>query len=170
MEIIIFFAILIFLVLFISLPFFKRHANEESSTEVEPNPIENPFLIELKRLNSEKESLYTALNDIEFDYGLGKLSREDYEDIKREYKMKAASILKEIDEISNRINVTDPGDEIEKEIEAIRHLKSLKKNEIEKEILKARKRKTDRTEGLFCWKCGKGCGKEDLYCSSCGTR
>jgi hypothetical protein len=153
---------------FIILPFFKKNTDVENPIHQKSNPIENPSLVELKRLNSEKELLYTALNDIEFDYGLGKLSREDYDELKEDYKAKAVSVLKQIDEISKGVHSTELEDELEKEITAIRNLKSLEENEIEKEILKARKQNIDKNEYLSCLNCGKEYSPGDLFCSGCG--
>jgi hypothetical protein len=153
---------------FITLPFFKKNTDVKSPIEQKSNPIVNPSLIELKRLNSEKELLYTALNDIEFDYGLGKLSREDYDELKQDYKARAVSVLKRIDEMSKGVHSTELEDGLEKEIIAIRNLKSLEENEIEKEILKTRKQKIDKNEYLSCLNCGKEYSAGDLFCSRCG--
>jgi hypothetical protein len=160
--------IVILTAVFITLPFFKKNTEAEDPFEQKSNPGENPLLIEMNKLNSEKESLYTALNDIEFDYGLGKLSREDYDELKRDYKAKAVSVLKEIDQISKGAHATELEDELEKEIKAIRKSKSLDENEIEKEILKARKQNIDRSKYLTCMNCGRRYDAEDLFCSRCG--
>jgi hypothetical protein len=153
---------------FITLPFFKKNTNVENPVEQKSNPVENPSLLKLKRLNSERESLYTALNDIEFDYGLGKLSRDDYDELKRDYKAKAASVLKQIDEIDKGLHSTGLEDELEKEITAIRKLKSPEHDEIEEEILKARKQSMDKNRYLTCMNCGKQYSAGDLFCSGCG--
>ena len=168
MEIIILLAIVIITAVFITLPFFKKNTEAEDPIEQKSNPIENPSLVELKKLNSEKELLYAALNDIEFDYGLGKLSREDYDELKRDYKAKAVSVLKEIDEISKELHATELEDELEIEITAIRKSKSLDENDIEEEILKARKQDTDKGKYLICMNCGRRYSAEDLFCSRCG--
>jgi len=168
LEIIILLAIVILTAVFITLPFFKKSTEAEDPIERKSYPIEPPSLIELKKLNSERELLYTALNDIEFDYGLGKLSREDYDELKRDYKAKAVSVLKEIDEISKEVHAKGLEDELEKEITAIRKSKSLDENEIEGEILKARKQSIDKSKYLTCMNCGRRYGAEDLFCSKCG--
>ena len=168
MEIIILLAIVILTAVFITLPFFKKSTDAENPIEQRSNPTENPSLLELKRLNSEKESLYTALNDIEFDYGLGKLSREDYEELKRDYKSNAASVLKRIDEIGQGLQATGLEDELEKEITAIRKLKPQENDKIEEEILKARKQSADKDKYLACTNCGKQYSAGDLFCSRCG--
>jgi hypothetical protein len=161
-------AIVILTAVFITLPFFKKNADVENPIEQISNPVENPSLKELKKLNSEKELLYTALNDIEFDYGLGKLSREDYDELKRDYKAKAVSVLKAIDEISKGVHSTELEDELEKEITAIRKSKLPEEKEIEEEILKARKQSNDKNKYLTCMNCGRQYSAGDLFCSRCG--
>lgn len=168
MEIIILLAIVILTAVFITLPFFKKNTDVENPFEQKSNPIVNPSLIELKRLNSEKELLYTALNDIEFDYGLGKLSREDYDELKQDYKARAVSVLKQIDVISRGAHSTELEDGLEKEIKTLRNLKSPEQDEIEKEILKTRKQKIDKNGYLSCLNCGKEYSAGDLFCSRCG--
>ena len=168
MEIIIILAIVILTAVFIALPFFRKSTEVENPIEQVSNPVKSPSLIELKKLNSEKELLYTALNDIEFDYGLGKLSRKDYDELKRDYKTKAASILKEIDEISKGVHSTELEDRLEKEITAIRKSRSADENEIEEEILKARKQSDDKNKFLTCVNCGRQYSAGDLFCSRCG--
>jgi hypothetical protein len=168
LEIIILLAIVILTAVFITLPFFKKKTDVENAIEQSSNPIENPSLIELKRLNSEKESLYAALSDIEFDYGVGKLSREDYDELKQDYRAMAVYVLKQIDEISKGVHSTELEDEVEKEITAIRKSKLLEENEIEREILKARKQYIDKNEYLLCSNCAKEYSPGDLFCSRCG--
>jgi hypothetical protein len=168
LEIIILLVIVVLTAVFITLPFFKKDTEAEDAIERKSNPIEDATLIELKKLNSEKELLYTALNDIEFDYGLGKLSREDFDELKRDYKAKAVSVLKEIDEISKGVHSTELEDELEKEITAIRKAKSPEENEIEEEILRARKQKIDKSKYQTCVNCGKQYSAGDLFCSGCG--
>jgi hypothetical protein len=168
LEIIILLAIVILTAVFVTLPFFKKNTDVQNPIEQRSNPIENPSLLELKRLNSEKESLYTALNDIEFDYGLGKLSREDYDDLKRDYKAKAASVLKQIDAIGEGQHSPGLEDELEKEIIALRKSKSPEHDEIEEEILKVRKQNIDKNRYLTCMNCGNQYSARDLFCSRCG--
>jgi len=52
-------------------------------------------------LNSEKENIYSELRDIEFDYKLGKITRDDYEQLTDKYKLKAAEKIQEIEKLKN---------------------------------------------------------------------
>ncbi len=47
------------------------------------------------KLLERKNELLGALKEIEFEYQLGKLSEEDYNNLKNDYEMNALSVLKE---------------------------------------------------------------------------
>ena len=77
-------------VIFITLPFllppdrFRRERSVESSTE-------------LRDLIAEKESIYAAIQELEFDYKSGKLSSEDYAGLRTRQEERAARVLQHID-------------------------------------------------------------------------
>lgn len=83
-----------------------------------------------------KESVFKTLGEIEFDYLMKKLSPEDYESLKNQYKSEAVSILKAEEEaqLAELDRESDADAELEKEIEA----------EIEKELAKIRKQRQQR--------------------------
>ncbi len=101
METILIFIIAGGVALFISLPFLsvghkREDKTDKSAQEVQDSPISN----KLRILKDRKESLYTAIKDIEFDYSLGKLSLKDYKELAEQYKLEASKTLKEIDNIN----------------------------------------------------------------------
>jgi hypothetical protein len=51
-----------------------------------------------EKLKAEKEALYGDLKDLEFDFRMGKLSKDDYAKLKDELEEKAIPILKQIEE------------------------------------------------------------------------
>lgn len=158
--------------LFISLPFFFRHGSENPGYE-EGNHSPDPGLEKIKNLEARKESLLSAIKDIEFDYGLGKLSKEDFEELRDKYKVEAASALREIDILVNQSGKTMTDDDLEKEITAERKLllTDYEDEEIEKEILSAREAAWQNDEDqLVCPECGNEYGREDLFCSKCGAK
>lgn len=59
----------------------------------------------LENLVSQKEHTYAAIKELDFDYNMGKLSEEDYQELKKQYKQKAVDILKQIDELSGSTKV-----------------------------------------------------------------
>ena len=84
-------------------------------------------------LERTKEAVFTTINEIEFDYKMKKLSDDDYQNLKRQYKQKALEILHEEDELElqlsheevdlemlpedNELEITE---EIERELDALR--------------------------------------------------
>ncbi|MFQ5788671.1 MAG: zinc ribbon domain-containing protein [Thermodesulfobacteriota bacterium] len=120
-----------------------------------------------KKLTSQKESLYSALKDIEFDYGLGKLSKDDYEELKKTYKVKASTVLKQLDDIGKDSNITSLEEEVEKEINAIRKLKK-ERNENDNRIGYDINEEITQKIILNCEECGKEYSPQDNFCSQCG--
>ncbi len=84
-------------------------------------------------LERTKEAVFTTINEIEFDYKMKKLSDDDYQNLKRQYKQKALEILHDEDELElqlsheevdlemlpedNELEITE---EIERELDALR--------------------------------------------------
>lgn len=159
--------------IFISLPFFRK-AGSENSESSGSGLAPDPKLEQLKELNARKESLLSAIKDIEFDYGLGKLSSEDYEDLNTRYKVEAAEVLKKMDEIAEGKPEAPVEDELEKEIKEARmrgYSVFDDDEEIEKEILMAREASWAReSEEISCPECGSAYDADDLFCSKCGHK
>ncbi len=76
--------------LIITLPFFREEKNEEAAVILGSKK---------DHLLSEKESLYSAIKELDFDHEMGKLSDEDYKQLKNEYTEKALAVLKDLDHI-----------------------------------------------------------------------
>lgn len=45
-------------------------------------------------LEKQKESVFTTLNELEFDYRMKKITEEDYQSLKNQYKSRAVEVLK----------------------------------------------------------------------------
>lgn len=120
-----------------------------SSGEEEEIP-QDPYLEELL---SKKEATYSALKELEFDYGTGKLSEEDYAELRDEYKAKAVAILRDIDE-------AEEGDSIDSQIE----------HAVEELRVSARtpKRRAAAVAETVCTQCGVSNDLGDKFCSGCG--
>lgn len=52
---------------------------------------------ELSALELERESLYAALRELEFDRRAGKLSPRDYEELREDYEVRAANVFTELE-------------------------------------------------------------------------
>ncbi|HWR21039.1 MAG TPA: hypothetical protein VN444_04165 [Verrucomicrobiae bacterium] len=87
MEILII-TLLVFLALLpVIIPFFR-------SSEGSPLGSEQT---ELEDLLAEKQMVYAAIKELEFDHQAGKLSLEDYEQARHSYELRAIALLKQID-------------------------------------------------------------------------
>ena len=56
----------------------------------------------LPHLLVQKEVAYTTLKDLDFDFKTGKLSDEDYQELKTQYEKEAIGILEKIDQLSKK--------------------------------------------------------------------
>lgn len=57
---------------------------------------------DLQELLAEKQMIYAAIKELEFDHQAGKLSLEDYQQARRSYDLRAIAILQEIDRLGAR--------------------------------------------------------------------
>lgn len=57
-------------------------------------------------LYGERENVFEALRDLQFEYATGKLSTADYEQLKARYEVQAAGILEKIDAVQPRAKNT----------------------------------------------------------------
>jgi hypothetical protein len=55
--------------------------------------------LELEDLLAEKETVYAAIQELDFDFKSGKLSAEDHEGLRQRYEERAAVLLKAIDDL-----------------------------------------------------------------------
>lgn len=81
------------------IPFFK-------SSEGTPQGSEQ---IELQELLDEKQMIYAAIKELEFDHQAGKLSLNDYEQARHSYELRAIALLQEIDRLGGQQGSRDVG-------------------------------------------------------------
>src|SRR5689334_25210190 len=60
----------------------------------EPEPV-SPFA----HLDERKAAIYENLRDLQFEYRLGKLSDEDYQNTKKDLQKELATVLAEVDRL-----------------------------------------------------------------------
>ena len=159
--------------IYIALPFFLRNEHMVDEGTVMPNIGSVDSISEkLKNLNNRKETLYSAILDIEFDYGLGKLSKEDFEELDSKYKLEAATVLKQIDEIGKQSKIQEGDFDLEQEILSYRNIipsDNSGNDEIEQEISAFRSSNLSMTKPNTCKQCSAEYSSGDVFCSKCGT-
>lgn len=93
----------------------------------------NSYLSLTTRVNdaaSTKEVLLSTLNELEFEYKMDKISHSDYKNLKKQYEIQVASIMKEEEEHLNNQKIDHSlMAEIESEIEKTMQSYRLKKGE-----------------------------------------
>ncbi len=62
----------------------------------------------VENLLSQRESIYSAIKDLEFDQAQGKLSVADYQDLRSKYEAKAIAVLQQL-QAAGRFLKQEPG-------------------------------------------------------------
>ena len=112
----------------------------------------------LWQLELQKEGAYATIQELEFDLKMGKLSSEDYEALKRQYKNEAIDCIKAIDDLKNA----------QKEVADMTAADLAAK--MEQEISAMRTRGATDNPHIFCSQCGTQSSLQDRFCCSCGAK
>lgn len=128
---------------------------------------------ELSALLAERDRVINSLQELDFDYKLGKIPEEDYPTQRASLLQKGADILRQIDSLAPQpASAQDADVRLEKAIAARRADAALVQPELSDEDLEAmilarRKGRKEKSSG-FCPKCGKAVMVSDRFCPSCG--
>jgi hypothetical protein len=155
-------AVLILVAIYLYAPFLERRARRVTEEEHE-----------LSSLMAERDRVINSLQELDFDFKLGKIPDEDYPTQRASLLQKGADILRQIDSIAPQpASAQDADARIEKAIAARRADSAVEKPEpsdddLETMIAARRKSRKERASG-FCPKCGKPVMVTDRFCPSCG--
>lgn len=155
-------AILILVAIYLYAPFMERRARRVTEEEHE-----------LSALMAERDRVINALQELDFDFKLGKIPEDDYPVQRSTLLQKGADILRKIDAFAPQTtSAQDTEARLERAIAARRADAALAKVEVSDEDLEAmissrRKNRTRKSAG-FCPKCGKPVMVTDRFCPSCG--
>lgn len=155
-------AILILVAIYLYAPFMNRRAHRVTEEEHE-----------LSALMAERDRVINSLQELDFDYKLGKIPEEDYPAQRAALLQKGADVLRRIDTIAPQpTSIQDADARIEKAIAARRADASVEKlepsdEELESMIAARRKGRREKSSG-FCPRCGKPIMVSDQFCPSCG--
>jgi hypothetical protein len=128
---------------------------------------------ELSALMAERDRVITSLQELDFDFKLGKIPEEDYPVQRVSLLEKGAEILKKIDALAPQpASAQDTEARLERAIAARRADASLARvevadDELEAMIASRRKGRANKSAG-FCPRCGKPVLVTDRFCPSCG--
>ena len=155
-------AILVLVAIYLCAPFMERRARRVTEEEHE-----------LSALMAERDRVINSLQELDFDYKLGKIPQEDYPTQRAGLLQKGADILRRIDSMApQNASVQDADQRIERAIAARRAdapvaMQEIGDDELEAMIAARRKGRREKSSG-FCPKCGKPVMVSDRFCPSCG--
>jgi hypothetical protein len=160
----IFFSLVVLLLVGIYLyaPFMERRARRVTEEEHE-----------LSALMAERDRVINALQELDFDFNLGKIPEDDYPVQRSALLQKGADILRKIDTLAPQTtSAQDTEVRLERAIAARRADAALAKVEVSDDDLESmissrRRNRTNKSAG-FCPKCGKPVMVTDRFCPSCG--
>jgi hypothetical protein len=162
--------ILVVVVLFIFQPFIDERKNKVLITQALPAKEKE---MHVSSILAERDRILRALQELDFDFTLGKIPEEDYPTQRQFLLQKGAEVIKKLDEISGDEQSSDQLQRIEATLGGNKPEIGLDHEKIEKDVdvesmIAARKRSKESKPDGFCPKCGKPVSKTDKFCSKCG--
>ena len=155
-------AVLILVGMFLYAPFMERRARRVTEEEHE-----------LSALMAERDRVINSLQELDFDFKLGKIPEDDYPTQRASLLQKGADILRKIDTLAPQAaSVQDTEERLERAIAARRADGSAAKPEVSDDDLESmissrRKGRKNKSAG-FCPRCGKPVLVSDRFCPACG--
>jgi len=161
-------ALLVAIALFLTAPLFGRPSGRRVSPET----------LEVSSLMAERDRLISALQELDFDFKLGKVPEEDYPAQRSDLLERGAGILRKLDALQPTLAVaaasaSDAEDRVEQAAAAGRADSSrrpgmLADDKIESMLAVRRAARQAKSAG-FCPRCGKPVLVTDQFCPNCGN-
>ena len=137
---------------------------------------------ELSSLLAERDRAINSLQELDFDFKLGKIPEGEYPAQRADLLQKGADILRQIDSYTltpdpspkgRGENAQEAESRLEKAVAARRadgssKIEELTDDDLESMIIDRKKSRTDKSAG-FCPNCGKPIMASDKFCPSCGN-
>lgn len=170
-------ALLIVVAVFVLRPLVETSGAK--ATHAQSNAEENGTREALLR---QRDAIYAAIRELDFDFRLGKISEEDYHPQRERLALQGVAILKQLDALSPDGDATVEG-AIEAEIARRRRTRTspsgqkaparqggLSDAEIEAQIRALRRKGTAVAPAVSaCPRCGAATALEDRFCRNCGA-
>ena len=130
----------------------------------------------LSSLLAERDRLISALQDLDFDFTLGKIPAQDYPAMRANLLQRASDVLRNLDALQPQTaGRADAESRVEAVIAARRvdaaidnsKSSTVSDDDIEELVAARRTARKEKSAG-FCPKCGKPVLRSDRFCPSCG--
>lgn len=185
-------ALAVIVALYIGRPFFLK---TEQGVTGELRSAEHDREHQISALLAERDRVLNALQELDFDYSLGKIPAEEYPQQRALLLKSGADVLRRLDEMTatgtsdraaeDRIEAAvaarradafradadpqnEPVLEMQTAVASAVNGGAKGKDELE-EIIALRKRQRKESAAGFCPRCGKPAQKSDRFCSKCGA-
>ncbi|MEW6716996.1 MAG: zinc ribbon domain-containing protein [Chloroflexota bacterium] len=136
---------------FVALPLIERRSAAISFEEHE-----------FSTLLAERDRILGALQELDFDYSLGKIPEEGYSTTRSDLVHRGAHVLRQLDNLQGVDGTYQPADRRERKVTG-------EEDEIEA-LLAARRRSRKGEAAGFCPQCGKPVQVADRFCPGCGKK
>jgi hypothetical protein len=184
------FSLLILVGLFVSRPFFERGASKPTLADSPLGQQEH----EISTLLAERDRILNSLQELDFDYAVGKIPEEDYPTQRASLVARGAAVLRRLDELQAEGQPAEAGAApledhaarleaavterrgrvtAETPVEAGAFGNGRKSalgaadDPLEAQIASRRRERQEKAAG-FCPQCGGPVQKSDLFCPKCG--
>jgi hypothetical protein len=165
-------AFLIGLVILAAIGFYVSRPLVQSRRAGQSNGV-----VDVQSLETQRESLYTQIKELDLDHATGKVNEEDYTRLRAELVAQAAAVLKQIDGVAQQpasVAVPAHDDDVEALIAARRKPRTTSAprtadTNVEAAIAARRKTAAPAASELVCPTCGKLINAEDAFCAKCGA-
>jgi hypothetical protein len=121
-------------------------------------PLLQPDAWDRTQLEIQKAGVYSTIQELEFDLKMGKLTPDDFEALKRQYKNEAIDCIKAIEDL--KTDKKEAANLAEEDLE----------DQIEQEIVAMRANRSKENAHIFCSQCGTKSARQDRFCFSCGAK
>ena len=138
-----------------------------------PRKLSTSEMHEVSTLKAERDRVINSLQELDFDFKLGKIPEEDYPEQRAELLKKGSEILRQLDELQPVYAAARTAESRIEKAAAANRADSASDNaafsdeEIEAMLAARRKQHKSKSAG-FCPKCGKPVLAADNFCPSCG--
>jgi hypothetical protein len=181
-------ALLALVTLYISRPFYEPSTvSRTGRADRTPEATASQEDHQVSSLLAERDRILNALEELDFDYAVGKIPEDDYPFQRQALLGQGVEVLRNLDSVQTAAVEAPSGNEearLEAAIEARRQLRAPvgalagqrlnghgehPDDPIEAQIASRRRARVDKAAG-FCPQCGGPVQKSDAFCPRCGTK